>query len=163
MSTLAVSICTTSLVGLLVGTSDTRVIETTLYARSGCRNPGNPGFLAGKITQDAEGGVSEKLSLDDASPDRVAHEPGRVVDLELGHDPRPVGLRGPGADAQELGDLLGGLAFGHELQDLALAVGQVIARERRLAERRLDDDPRDSGAEIDRAPVHLLDRANQLF
>src|SRR5262249_60586975 len=100
MSTLAVSICTTSLVGLLVGTSDTRVIETTLYARSGCRNPGNPGFLAGKITQDCEGGVSEKLRLDDASPDRVAHETGSVVDLGIGLEPRYEGKTRAGADVQ---------------------------------------------------------------
>src|SRR5215510_15656407 len=95
-----------------------------------------PASCRGKSRTNGEAGVREKLSLDDAPADRVADEAGGVVDLELGHDPRAVGFGGLGADAEELGDLLGRLAFGDELKHLALAVGQGIARQRRLSERR---------------------------
>jgi hypothetical protein len=43
-----------------------------------------------------------------------------------------VRLGGLGADAEELPNLLRRPAFGHELQDLALAVRQRVARGLRL-------------------------------
>src|SRR5687768_16102979 len=46
---------------------------------------------------------------------------GDAVDLELVHDLGAVGLDGLDAHVQPRGDLLGGLALGHELEHLALA------------------------------------------
>ena len=78
--------------------------------------------------------------MDEALADGVTDEARRLVDLQLRHDPRPVGLSGLGADAEELRDLLGRPAFGHELQNLALAIRQRVAGKLRLVQRRLDDD-----------------------
>src|SRR5207253_6944931 len=49
-----------------------------------------------------EGGASDPgwLGLDQAPPNRVTDEARRLVDLELLHDPGPVGLRGLHADPE---------------------------------------------------------------
>src|SRR5207247_2128874 len=61
---------------------------------------------------------------DQAFPDGVADQTGDVVDVQLLHDARAVKLGGFGGDREQRGDLLGRLAFGHELRDLALTGGQ---------------------------------------
>src|SRR2546429_4011894 len=61
---------------------------------------------------------------DQAFPDGVADQTGDVVDVQLLHDTCAVKLGGFGGDREQRGDLLGRLAFGHELRDLALAGGQ---------------------------------------
>src|SRR6266576_6171965 len=61
---------------------------------------------------------------DQAFPDGVADQTGDVVDVQLLHEARAVKLGGFGGDREQRGDLLGRLAFGHELRDLALMGGQ---------------------------------------
>src|SRR6185295_10208384 len=50
--------------------------------------------------------------LDQALAQRVAHEPRRLVDTELLHDPRAVGLGRLDADEEQLRHLAGLLALG---------------------------------------------------
>src|SRR5438105_15584369 len=61
------------------------------------------------------------LKLEQAALDGVAHQPGDLVDVELLHDPVAVRLCGLEADVEKSRDRFGGLAFGNQLQDLALA------------------------------------------
>ena len=57
-----------------------------------------------------------------------AHEAGGIVDTQLLHDFTAVDIEGFGTDAQFLGDLFPGIAFGDELQDLALPGGKLLQR-----------------------------------
>src|SRR2546429_9778663 len=61
---------------------------------------------------------------DQAFPDGVADQTGDVVDVQLLHEARAVKLGGFGGDREQRSDLLGRLAFGPELRDLALTGGQ---------------------------------------
>jgi hypothetical protein len=61
---------------------------------------------------------------DEADAHRIAGEAGDIVDVEPLHDLRAVGLDGLDADRQAFGDIACGIAFGDELQDLALARGE---------------------------------------
>ena len=72
--------------------------------------------------------VGSRIGGDQADADRVADEAGDVMHVELGHDAAAVALDGLDAQLQLLGDLGAGLALGDELKDLALAVGERIAR-----------------------------------
>src|SRR2546425_7208912 len=65
--------------------------------------------------------AAPRSGLDEPAADGVADESGRLVDAQLRHDARPVGLGGLHADSQECRHLLGRLSFRHQLQNLALA------------------------------------------
>src|SRR5439155_1226012 len=82
----------------------------------------------------------------------------RVMNLELVHEVGPMRLGGLDPDAEDVGDLLRGLAFGHELQDLALARGEMVDRRGRSAQVGIDDGLPHAGTEIDRACLHVADR-----
>src|SRR5712692_9908966 len=101
-------------------TSSMTMARATLAAGRGSGNPANPGTAGGK-SPDVWSGKNPNLRLDHAATDRVAHEPRRVVDLELSHDAGSVRLGRLGADAQGLRDLLGRPALRDELKDLAFA------------------------------------------
>ena len=60
-------------------------------------------------------------SVHEPSARGVADQLGRVVDAELLHQPRAVVLRRLRLDAEDGGDLLGGLSLGDEVEDLPLA------------------------------------------
>src|SRR5439155_79738 len=117
---------------------------------------------AGKIPEGEGGSDLGRLGLDQATPNRVTDEARRLVDLELLHDPGPVGLRGLHADPEELGDLLGRLAFGHQLQHLPLARGERVGRYVRLGQVGLDHGLRDARAQVDHPLLHLVDRPDQV-
>jgi len=48
------------------------------------------------------------------------------MDIELFHDPRPVGFSGFRADVQKISGLLARLTFGNKLKDLALSRSEGI-------------------------------------
>ena len=68
--------------------------------------------------------------------DGVLGQLGHAVEVELFHDLAAVGFDGLDAHVQARRDLLGRLAFGHELQHLALAGGQGVEARRGPAPRR---------------------------
>src|SRR6266567_4828220 len=98
-----------------------------------------------------------RLELDEALPDGVADQARGVVNAELLHEIGSVRLGGLDSDTEEPGDLLRGLAFGHELQDLALARSEMVDRRGRSAQVGLDDGLSHAGTEIDRACLHVAD------
>src|SRR5215831_14148274 len=59
--------------------------------------------------------------FDQAATYRVAHQADRVVDPELGHQARAMGLGRLGADAKGRGDLFGGEPFGDQAEHIPLA------------------------------------------
>src|SRR5882672_521054 len=67
-------------------------------------------------------------STDQPMPHREFHQLDRVLDLELLHDPRPVGLDRLGRQRQGLGDRRVGASFDHELEDVALAQREAVER-----------------------------------
>src|SRR6058998_890026 len=69
-------------------------------------------------------GNSRCSRLDYSAADGVADQTGGGVDPQLEHDSAAVGLGGLHRDPQGLGDVLGGVALGDELQDLPLPVGE---------------------------------------
>src|SRR5262245_32132783 len=73
-------------------------------------------------------GSGRGLQLDEPLPEGVADEPGGVVNVELRHDVSAMRLGGLHTDVEQLSDLLRGLALGDQLEDLALASGQVLNR-----------------------------------
>src|SRR4051812_47509554 len=58
--------------------------------------------------------------------ERVAGEAGDVVQVEFPHQVRAVIVDRLDADAELLRDFLRAVALGHELEDLALAVGEGL-------------------------------------
>src|ERR1700688_4827233 len=68
------------------------------------------------------------LGRNQAVADGVAHEAGNVVDVELLHEGGAVRLDRLDAGREQGGDLLGRSSLGDELEDLALARRQVLAR-----------------------------------
>src|SRR5207302_11409843 len=89
------------------------------------------------------------LGANQPLPDGVADQPGRLVDVELGHDPYAVRLGRLHAHAEEGGDLLGRLPFRDELEDLMLSRRQWVGREVSLCQVRLDHGLRYAGAQVD--------------
>src|SRR5262249_10841750 len=69
-----------------------------------------------------------RVRLDQPGSDGVAHQPGNVVDVEPLHQLHAVRLHRLDADLQPAGDLLGRLALGDHLQDLALPRRQLRRR-----------------------------------
>src|SRR5437764_839433 len=104
-----------------------------------------------------------KSELDQAALDGVAHQPGDVVDVELLHDPVAVRLCGLEADAEKTRDRFGGLAFGNQLQDLALARRKRVLGLVALVHVRVDQRRGHPGADIDRVARDLPDRAEQVL
>ena len=62
--------------------------------------------------------------FDQTGADGVAGEAGRVVDVELVHHGLPVFFHGLDTDTEFAGRLLVGVAFGNELQNFDLALGE---------------------------------------
>ena len=75
--------------------------------------------------------VVESGLSDDASPDRVEHDLGGAVYVELLHDARAVRLNGAGTDEQQRGDVLIRFPLGDELKDLTFAIRQRFVTKRR--------------------------------
>src|SRR5262249_50799142 len=63
-------------------------------------------------------------TFEQSATDGVFDELSAAVQVELVHDVSAVGVNGLGANREPFGDLVVGVAFGDELQDLALALGQ---------------------------------------
>src|SRR5262245_39861959 len=57
---------------------------------------------------------------------RVTDQVCRGMQLQLVHDMGAVGLRGPGADLEALGNIREGVTFGNQLEDLTLAGGEHL-------------------------------------
>ena len=60
----------------------------------------------------------------------IAHQSGNIVDGELLHHLPAIGVNGFRTDDQMFRDLSATIAFGEQLQDLALAGGEVLERRR---------------------------------
>ena len=88
--------------------------------------------------------------------DGVADEGGRLTDVQLAHELDPVGFDGFDAQAQAPGDLLGRLALGDELQDLALSRGQGVRREVGPGQIGRHERPGDPGTQINPALEDVL-------
>ena len=89
---------------------------------------------------------SSGSGLGDLVADGVADDVGGGVEVELAHQVGAVRIGGLDADAEHLGNFLGGLALGDELDDLALAWGQFRALSGRAtrskkSSRRTSEDP----------------------
>jgi hypothetical protein len=69
---------------------------------------------------------SEGSGFDEACPDGVAGELQPVAQAEFLQEVRPVPVDGLDADEKDLGDLLGGVAFGHQLEHLLLSRRQDL-------------------------------------
>src|SRR2546430_13370064 len=67
------------------------------------------------------------LRCDQPLADGVAHQARDVVHVELLHHARAVKLGRLEGDPEQRSDLLGGLAFRHELHDLTLPRGEATA------------------------------------
>ena len=93
-----------------------------------------------RVLPRAEG---EERQVSRIRPRRIAYRtrPGDVVDVQLPHDPRAVGLGGPVADAEQAPDLLHVLALGDELQHLALPRAQRVGGGGVSGEEGLHDGP----------------------
>src|SRR5947209_8568069 len=85
------------------------------------------------------------------------------MDVEFVHHFDAVRLGSFGGYAQDQGDFFGGVPLGHELQDLALTIGQRIVG--RLASRqvRLNDRTRHARAEIDAAGADFANGNDQML
>ena len=59
-------------------------------------------------------------------PDGVLHEVGDLVQVQLVHDVAAMRLYGLAAEAEQFGDVLVGVALGDELEDFALASGELV-------------------------------------
>ena len=77
--------------------------------------------------------------MDQSAPDREAHEPGSIVNIQLSHDASPMAISRLDADSQDYGNLLGRLAFRDKLKDLTFTRAQHVARRSALVEVRLDN------------------------
>src|SRR6266850_6139411 len=64
--------------------------------------------------------------LDKTATDRVTHKTGRRMNVQLSHDLHAMRLRCLGRDTEDRRDLLGGVAFSDQLQNLPLAVRERI-------------------------------------
>ena len=120
-----------------------------------------PGMRTGKSWQSPRGGPGSRL--DDAPPDGVANEAGRVVNLEFVHDSGSVGLGALHGEAQERGDLLRRVSLGKQLKRMALPGRQRIRRQIAAGQITVDDDPGHGGAQIDTAPGDHPYRLDQVF
>src|SRR6202171_532435 len=104
------------------------------------------------------------VGLDQTLSDGVFHQLGAVVHVKLFHDVVAVGLDGLDTQEQRVGDLAVGLAFGHQAQDLALAIAERL--ERFFLWRALkiirDQQPRHRGIEIWHALAGRLDGGDQV-
>ena len=61
---------------------------------------------------------------DQTGPHRIADQAGNMANAEPVHKLTAMGFDGLGAEMQEAGNLLGGMPFGNQLEDFALADGQ---------------------------------------
>src|SRR5579872_1506423 len=68
------------------------------------------------------------LSFEHALAQGVAHQLIAVSQTEFLHDPFAVGIHRLGTDHELLGNLRAAIAFGHQFQHLALALGQAVER-----------------------------------
>src|SRR5262249_57173810 len=101
------------------------------------RGRGNGG-LGGGNSREGRRWERREQRLDESFPDGVGDQARRVVNVELVHEVSSVRLGGLDADAEEPGDFFRGPTFGHELQDLPLARGEMIGWRRAPAQVRID-------------------------
>src|SRR2546428_13588240 len=101
-------------------------------------------------------------SLDQALTDGIADEPGRVVDIELGHDPHAVRFCGFHADAEQLRHFPRRLPLRDEAEHLLLADGERVAGYLVAGQIGLHDGLRDAGTQIDPAGHHVTDRLHPI-
>src|SRR5688500_10196534 len=73
-------------------------------------------------------GEAGDLRLNEPSPDRVADQSGRRVDVQLLHHFHPMRLRGLRRNTEDEGDLFRRVSFGDQLQNEALTIGQRVER-----------------------------------
>src|SRR5262249_54921669 len=93
----------------------------------------------------------------------ITHEPGDVVDVQSRHELRAVGLDGLDGKAKAVSNVLGGIALGDQLQDLALAGGEPLQRMAPDALSVIADQRAGDGRAQVRAPLgHGLERQLQL-
>src|SRR5262245_59501616 len=74
----------------------------------------------------------------------------------------PVRLGGLDPDTEEPGDFLRGPTFGHEVQDLPLARGEMLRRLARTAQVRIDDRLAHARTEEDRTRLDVAYGADQI-
>src|SRR5262245_54784293 len=144
MSTLAVSIFTSSFCNCASWRAvfDRRPlvegqIRSALYARTMGRGPSIPRRISSnrrRVKARRRIGAGP-LRVHDSISDRIAHQAGRLVEIQLLHETRPMRLDRLRGDAEELGHRARGLSLGDELQDLALAGRERVWRGVVLAER----------------------------
>src|SRR6185436_15019866 len=94
--------------------------------------------------------------------DRVTHESGRLVNLELSHELGAVRLGRLHAQAEHHGDFLRRLALGDELEHLAFARRQRIGRHRGTRQVRFDERARDARAQVDAVLQRLANRPDEV-
>ena len=88
----------------------------SLHARQTC--------LRQRLPQHVAVPNESRFRRGEAFLDGVLRQQGHVVDVKLVHDAEAVGLDRLGTDEQLHRDLLGAVALGHQLQDLALPLRQ---------------------------------------
>ena len=132
-------------------------VESRLKPENRAVRPG--GITAGAIGENPYAGSG----LEQSVADRVANETGSPVEIQLLHDPCAVGVGGLPADPQQGGDVLAGLPFGDELQNLSFAGRERVGLQRRFRQICLDDRAGDPRAQVDAAAQHFADGLHQII
>src|SRR5437773_9572560 len=101
------------------------------------------------------------LRFDQPRANRVPHQPGRLVDVQLFHDAGAVEFGRLDADLQDARDLLRALPLHQQLQHLQLAVRERLPRSGR-GPQGLDHGGGDAGTDVHAATTHFADRLKEI-